>query len=706
MSYTAYKTITTYYNMKKLSLVLFAIFFLATSSFAQTDHTKKPTPGPVPKSAFPAFSDTTLKNGLRVVIVENHKQPLVYFRTLILSGNAQDHDAIGAASAVSSLLEKGTKTRSADDIAKKLDFYGATLGAGSSVDDINVSISCMKKDLGEVLPVYSDVIRNPLFPKSEFDKYAARMISNLIRAKQNPGDLARKMGRKLTYGIHPYGEIETEETVHKLNTDVIKDWHVKNFCAQNAIIAVVGDVTPKEIVPMLEKYFGDWQKGARVEPVYTPLENTHGMTISLINRPSSVQSTIRLQKLGLQATDPDFDKASLLMSIFAGNGTIGFQNRLFQNIREKHGYTYTPGGSLTTSLDRGVMVAIAEVRNNVTDSALNQMLLEYRRLSSEEVPAPELDFAKGLITGKYLMDLANPQLTSAKALSILEYGLPKDYYSTYATRISDFTADELQKTGQRVYSPNDVNIIVVGDASQVKAKLERFGKVNVYDLDLNPVKFTEEKLQPAEMSLDQVLELMYKGLNKPALEKITSREMIGEQGINVTGDMNKGEKMVIEAAPNKRYEKFSLGPLVMEKKCDGQHIFVFYRGQEGGAPDPEEKFDLAETIFNDALHLHDPNNSVKLLGVGQSPAGEAYVLDVMKNGLAHEKWYISKENGYIVRKVFLSADELTTDYSDFRMVDGIPYPFHEESHGAAELNLQLSSIKHNVPVDEKMFTRK
>src|SRR5436305_14622594 len=110
------------------------------------------------------------------------------------------------------------------------------------------------------------------------------------------------------------------------------------------------------------------------------------MTLSLVNRPSSVQSTIRLQKLGLAATDPDFDKASLLMSIFAGNGTIGFQNRLFQNIREKHGYTYTPGGSLTTSLDRGVMVAVAEVRKNVTDSALDQLLIEESRLASEPIP--------------------------------------------------------------------------------------------------------------------------------------------------------------------------------------------------------------------------------------------------------------------------------------------------------------------------------
>ncbi len=693
--------------MKKLSILFLLMLAFVSASIAQVDRSQKPAAGPVPKSAFPPFTETKLKNGLRVVIVENHKQPIVFFRTLILSGNAQDRQSVGAASTVSALLEKGTKTRSADDIAKKLDFYGAEIGAGSSVDDINVSINCMKKDLNDVLPIYSDVIKNPSFPKDEFDKYASRTLSGLKAAKQSPGELGRKMGRKLTYGLHPYGEIITEETVGKLTTEMLKDWHGVNFCADNAIIAVVGDVTEKEIMPMLEKYFGDWKKGARVQPIYPPLNETHGMTISLVNRPSSVQSSIRLQKLGLAATNPSFDKASLLMSIFAGNGTIGFQNRLFQNIREKHGYTYTPGGSLTTSLDRGIFVAVAEVRNAVTDSALDQMLLEYRRLSSEQVPAQELDFAKGLITGKYLMDLANPQLTSAKALSILEYGLPRDYYSTYATRISGFSAQDLQQVGQQVYSPNDLNIIVIGDASQVKAKLERFGKVNVYDLDLQPVKFLEEKLAPSAMTLDQVLQLMYKGLNKPALEKITSRQTEGERNLSLTGDSHKASLITIEAAPNKKYEKMDFGaPMVMESRNDGHHIYQYYPGGNG-VVNPDEKFELARTIFNDALHLQDQGNTVKLLGVGNTPAGEAYVLDVTKGNIEHEKWYISKENGYIVRKSFLSGDEpLTSDYSDFRPVDGIPYPFHEETHGAADMSLQVSSIKHNITVDEKLFLKK
>src|SRR5437763_13200033 len=143
------------------------------------------------------------------------------------------------------------------------------------------------------------------------------------------------------------------------------------------------------------------------------------------------------------------------------------------------------------------------------------------------------------------MELADPNVTSAKALSILEYHLLKDYYSTYATRISGFSAAELQQTAQRVFSPGNLNVIVVGDASAVKTKLERFGRVDVYDLDLKYTKFSEEKLRTSSLTLDQVIDLMYKGVNKPALEKVTSREIVGEQGVTMTGDTKKGAMKIV-----------------------------------------------------------------------------------------------------------------------------------------------------------------
>jgi hypothetical protein len=224
---------------------------------------------------------------------------------------------------------------------------------------------------------------------------------------------------------------------------------------------------------------------------------------------------------------------------------------------------------------------------------------------------------------------------------------------------------------------------------------------------LKPIKFTEEKPKETAMTLDQVLDLMYKGINKPALEKITSRQIEGERTIGVTGEAHKGKMTVIEAAPNKKYEKLDFGGVVIEARNDGQHVYNYYPGNNGVIDPTSEKTELANGTFNEALHLRDANNSVKLLGLGNSPGGEAYILDIMKNSVSHERWYIDKQTGYITRKEVMSGDDAgITDYSDFRMVDGIPYAFREETHGAGDQSFQISSIKHNVQLDEKLFMKK
>ncbi|HYM20223.1 MAG TPA: insulinase family protein [Candidatus Kapabacteria bacterium] len=696
--------------MKKfLSLAIVALMcFSAINSNAQVDRSKKPEPGPLPKSAVPPFQEITLKNGLRIVIVEDHTQPLVYFRTLVLSGNAQDAGSIGAAEAVTDLLEKGTTTMNADDIAKKLDFFGASLGASSTVDDINVSIGCLKRDMDKVLPIYADVIKNPIFPATELEKYKSEQISALQAARQRPGELGRKMGRKMTYDVHPYGNIATDSTVKALTVEVLKTWHGQHFCAKNSIIAVVGDITESEIKPVLEKQFGSWKSGMLYQPMYPVVEPKQGLTISLVDRPGSKQSTVRLQHLGVAVTSPDFDRASLVMSIFAGNGVIGFANRLFQNIREKHGYTYTPGGSLTKSVDRGVMVAVAEVRNSVTDSALDQMLLEYRRLSTEAISDNELNFAKGLIAGKFMMDLADRQNTAGLVLSTLEYGLPKDYYSTYPERVSKFTSAELQDVAKRVFPPNDISVIVVGDASQILPMLQKFGKVNVYDLDLKPKKDVAVHISPTTSVVADVINKMYAGLNRSEYEKVKNRKVEGTVTLELGGGPQTLPFEEITAAPNKKYQKLDLGaPMIIEMRIDGTNVYE-YQGMRGGPADPTTAHhELGQSAFDEELHVTDQGYNVTLEGVTLVPAGAAYILDVMKPGGYHEKWYVDTTSGYITRKDLIEKEGTETqDYSDFRVVDGTPYPFKVEIHGAGDQTVEIKSIKNNTSIDDTLFMKK
>lgn len=695
--------------MKRILAAAFCLVSIAitgNATFAQSGPAVRPVAGSVPKAVFPEFTEATLKNGLRVVIVEDHRQPVIYIRTLIMSGGASDVKHIGSSGAVAALLQKGTTTRSADEIARKIDFYGSSIAAGASSDDVNIFTSILTKDIDQVLPIYADVIEHPVFPQDELAKYVSNKLAELKQSRQDPSYPGRMMGRKLAFGEHPYGAVETEESVNALTTDVLKKWHDKNFGPNNAVIAINGDVTKSEIMPILEKYFGEWKPVTPDKPQYPVLNDIKGTPIVLIDRPGSVQSSIRLERLGLRRGDALYDRASFIASVFAGNGNIGFGNRLFQNIREKHGYTYTPGGSLTSSIDRGVLVAIAEVRNAVTDSALDQMLYEYRRLSTEEIPADELAMDKSIVTGSFLMSLANPSTTSSNLLEIMEYNLPKDYFQTYAARINALSASELKSVAARVYSPNDIAIIVTGDAKEIKPKLARFGDVAVYDVDLKPA--SQMAYAPSDLTLDKVLDKFYAALGKPALEKVNDRTTEADVEITFNGQSMPGKLTSVEAVPNKKYEKLSLTFGTMQNWVDGEHVWQQQGPKSAELTGDDLKRELADAEFSPELKLGDANHKLGLLGSTTLKSGEdAYVLSLEKPNTNPEKWYISKKSGLLVQREVASPAGMTVmSFGDYRPVDGVMVPYSIALTGAQDLQLTVTSVKQNTHPDPAMFQKK
>ncbi|MEO6938814.1 MAG: pitrilysin family protein [Candidatus Kapaibacterium sp.] len=706
-------------EMKNLTITFLAVALLSivlgttNIGLAQTNMSQKPAPGPVPHLNAPTTSEFKLKNGLRVVLVEDHRQPVVFFRTLILSGSAVDGKNIGAAGAVARLLEKGTKTMSADEIAKKVDFYGAQIAAVANADDINIYTSGLTKDLAVILPIYSDVIRNPSFPSDELAKYIAQRDAALAAEKKDAGSPGRFMGRKLIFGDHPYGAIENEATVKAITVDVVRAWHAKNFGPNNAVLSINGDITKEQILPMLEKAFGDWASVTPAIPQYTELHDIHGMPIILIDRPGSVQSNIRLQRLGLKRSDPDYDKAAFLAAIFAGNGTIGFQNRLFQNLRERHGYTYTPGGSLTASIDRGVLVAVAGVRNAVTDSALDQMLYEYKRLSSEPIVGAEMDLDKSIVTGSYLMSLADPTMMNVQALATIEYGLPNNYFQTYAERITNMTGDELVAIGKKVYPANDIAVIVTGDAKAIKSKLERFGDVKVYDVNLNlegsaPATASAPALTPSKATLAEVLTKFYGVLGKKALEKVTDRTTEADVQINAQGQQIAGKLVSIEAAPNKKYETLTLPFGVMHNWVDGEHVWMQQGAQSQELKGDDLQHELTDAEFLPELHLQTAGHSVRLIGEMPSKLGEpCYVLEVTRPDASIEKWFISKKTGLLMeRDQNSSAGPTELAFSDYKAVDGIMLPYKIAVTGNQELTMTVTKYKHNTHPKADVFKKK
>jgi predicted Zn-dependent peptidase len=690
-----------------LLLLLAMSFGIASGANAQQlDPSKKPAPGPVPKAVFPPFTETTLKNGVRVIIVEDHKQPMVYLRTAIMSGSASDGRYQGAANAVAALLDAGTTSRTKEEIARKLDFYGASVGAAADADGLDVFTSSMKKDLANVLPLFADVILNASFPAAEVDQYINEQISGLTAEKKNSAWPGRMLGRKLIYGEHPYGAIPSEETFKSLSSELLNTWHDNNFVANNAIIAVVGDIKKAEVVPMLEKYFGSWKKGTVTEPVFPALKPISGTPIYLINRPGSVQSTVRLQQLGLKRNDANYDQAGFLAAIFAGNGSIGFQNRLFQNIREKHAYTYTPGGSLTASIDPGVIVAVAEVRNAVTDSALEQMLYEYRRLSNEPVNTDELTAAKSIVVGNYLMSLADPGMTAQRAIEIAKYNLPKNYFTTLASRINGMSAAELQKVGRMVYPPNDVAIIVTGDAAQIKDKLTRFGNVQVYDLNLEPMK--AQSYAPADKSLDQVIQLVKDRIGASVMGALTSRQMKGKITIDAgPGQIISGDYTATASAPNNQLEHIvvpAYGNMVIEQGTNGT-IAWMAQPQYAQMEEPMKAMYIEGNLFNEELHLTDMGRKTQLLGTKDFNGTKVYVLEVTAPSGSSKNLYVDPSGLIVGRQEIGEGGENIVTLSDFRNIEGVMYPFKIQSVGAQNVTIELTEIKHNVDVSGLQFGR-
>ena len=685
-------------------LLAVAMLLTAGSASAQVDRSQKPKPAPVPKAAFPPYSETKLKNGMKVIVVEDHKQPVVYFRLMVMSGDAMDGRHVGASSAVADQIVRGTGTMTAAQIAEKTDFYGATIGAGASHDEMNVFTSCLKQHIDKVMPIYADVVRNPAFPTDELEKYRSNALSNLKSAKKQSGEMGRRLGRKLLYGEHPYGAYETEETINALNQNSLIDWHKKNFGSNNAVIAVVGDVTAKEILPTLEKYFGDWKPVNVMKPNFTPLAEIHGTPVYLIDRPGSVQSNIRLVRLGMKRNDPKYDAADFLTAIFCGNGQFGFISRLFQNIREKHGYTYTPGGALTASVDRGTLVAVAEVRNSVTDSALDQMLIEYKRLSSDPVPAEELATAKGAVTGSYLMSLADAGTISSRALNIMRYGLPKDYYKTYASRIANMTSKQLLDVAKAAFPPDDIAIIVTGDAKQIKEKLDRFGKVQVYNSDLVPEGAeTAAKYDASDLTLDQVLGKFYSAVGKDAMEKTTDRVQEGTVAIAFNGTSYAGNVKVIEAAPRLKLEHVEIpGVVNQDKVVNGTSVWVKSNGKVQDLPPEMAKKELAGAGYNDEMNFTGPGVKTTLLGKKDGD----YILEVDRAAAGTSKLTISSKNWLVSEKSEQGEQgETISKMSDYSATDGVMYPHKIEQSGAQDFTVTITSIKHNTHPDAKMFEK-
>jgi zinc protease len=461
-----------------------ALLSLLLSAHAAVDRTKKPEPGPAPEAAFPDYTTKELPNGLRVFVIEDDRKPTVTLRLVVKAGEALDEDKPGKASFVAGLLNRGTTTRDALTFAKAVDSLGARLEASAGPDSISISTSGLTKSIDPLLDLLADAVLHPAFAADEFAKAQRRKLSSLMAQKKEPDALVGKLMNKVVFGGHPYGKVTTPDSVNAITRDDLAAFHAKWFAPNNASLAVVGDVKAADILPKIEKALGGWERKPVTLPETPAVHSLSGVTIHLLDLPGSVQSNVIVCRPGPPRKNPDLAEINVMNAVLGG----GFSGRLFQNLREKHGYTYGSSSAFGYNKDAGWFQATAEARTDVTAAAITEILGEIDRLRNEPVPEAELELQRQYNVGNYLLSLENASRVATRVQDIDQYDLPADFYKTYAKRMAAVTSAKAKALAEKYLSTKDTAIVVVGDAKQIRPSLEKLGKVIVYDTDLNVVK--------------------------------------------------------------------------------------------------------------------------------------------------------------------------------------------------------------------------
>lgn len=455
--------------------------------------TQPPTPMPLKSAALPPFQEATLANGVRVVLVESHRNPTVAFRLALPAGDTYDPAGkAGLASMVAGLLTKGAGTRSADDIAVAIERAGGMLVAGTDDDFLSIYGSVLSSATPLAFELLGDVIARPTFSEQEFTLARTQTLSGLQLNASNPGYLASRFFREQLYGAHPYGVTTTASTVRAIVRADLQAFHTARLRPRGALLVVAGDISMSQLTTLANKAFAGWTGAPGLSPQMSMAKGVPSRTateIVLIHRPGSVQSNLLVGNLALGPADSARFAAEIATQIVGG----GSDGRLFTILREQKSWTYGAYAGLTRPRGIGRFEANAEVRTEVTDSALVEMLTQLRRIGTEPITAKELEDKRGAMVGSFPLSIETPQGLAALVAFVKLYGLPANYLQTYRTRMAAITPAQVSTAARRVIRPQQALIVVVGDGTTLYERLAKIAPVTIRNAD-------GDVMQPADLT--------------------------------------------------------------------------------------------------------------------------------------------------------------------------------------------------------------
>ena len=690
-------------KMKKSILLILSIIFSLNLS-AQLDRSVMPKGGPAPKIKLEKPKEFKLKNGIKVLVVENNKLPRVNYSFRFDRNPIFEGEKAGVLTLLGSMLGNGTTTISKDEFNEEVDFLGASINVGFG----SASAFTLTKNNERVLELFSDAIINPLLTNEEFDKEKEKLIEGLKSNKKSIDAISGRVGNALSYGKnHVYGEFISEETLNNVTYEDVLEYHEKYFIPNNAYIVIIGDINYKEIKSSINNRFSQWTKGKNIEtskPLLT--ENVSLTEVNFIDLPTATQSSISItNNVDLMMTDEDYFSALMTNDILGGGGA-GY---LFKNLREDKGYTYGAYSSIGSSR-YGVakFSAGAKVRNMVTDSAVTEIVKEISRIRLEKVDPELLKNAKAKYVGSFIRRAENPQTIAGYALNIKLNNLPEDFYENYLENINAVSQEDVMRVANKYFKIANSRIIVVGKGSDVVQNLEEVGfPVNYFDEYANPVpKPVFNKSIPEGMSALDVMNNYIKAIGgKTLLSSVNT--LVTKANVTLPGAPFKPEAISKKMMPNKSIDEWTapMG-LILKQTFSGEKGYregLMMGGQKTMMTDEEiEEAKNVEGIFDEIYFTAD---QIELINISAIDGEDVYKVKVIKNEKTSYRYY-STESGYLVSVDSEDANKniVSVKYGDYKNIEGLWAPhLMQINQGGQVIEFITAEVLINTPLKDSDF---
>jgi len=679
--------------MKKFIYIAASLFLSITM---QAQDRPQPKPGPAPTINVKKPETFTLKNGLKVMVVENHKLPRVSYTLTLDNPPYAEGDKKGVADLTSSMIGKGSKKTSKDAFNEETDFLGANISFSSN----GANASGLSKYAGRILELMAEGALHPVFTQEEFDKEKAKLLEGIKSQEKSVTAVASRVENVLAFGkTHPSGEYLSEESINKVSlNDVVLNYNTY-FVPGNAYLVVIGDVNTKEVKKTVEKLFGSWKKAIAPQLTYSDPKNVQYSQINFVDMPNAVQSEIALvNTVNLKMTDKDYFATLLANQILGGGG----EGRLFLNLREKHGWTYGAYSSIGSGKYVTKFRSSASVRNAVTDSAVVEFFNELKRIKTELVSAEDLKNAKAKYIGNFVMQIEKPATIARYALNTATQNLPEDFYENYIKNISAVTPEDIRNAANKYFLSDNTRIVVVGKAADVLPGLESL-KTPIFYFDKygNPTeKPVVNKPIPAGVTAKTVFDNYIKAIGgEKAVTGVKSIATVSTASIQ-------GQALELiskHTSDNKSLMEMKVAGMSMSKQVVSDK--AAYAVQQGQRKDytAEEFKEKKENAAAFPELAYAKRADLKIKGIETINGSDAYAIENGKTTL-----YYDVKTGLKVgeAKTMERAGQKMTQmvsYSDYKEVKGIKVPYKTIMNVGMDLDFTTSDVKINEGVTAADF---